>query len=205
MKNKIISVIIFAGIIVTNVLSQDDESRYGDIKYEKISTEGGLVFTMAESGSGGGIFFALPFGSLFHAGIAADAFFIRDSKQIEYVDPYYGGVYQMNKINNVYIFDVQVTIKRRLFAEDLDDSFRPFLSGGFGPVFGMNFPEDTNLRDQYEWSFGGFVGGGVDITFDKKYFFGVRGQYRFIPFSRRLGETKNHTMFELRFEIGRRF
>ena len=59
----------------------------------------------------------------------------------------------MNKINNVYIFDLQMTLKRRLFAEDLDDSFRPFISGGFGPVFGMNFPEDESLKDQYEWSF----------------------------------------------------
>ncbi len=192
-------------IIFSTALAQDDRNTYSKEKFEKITTEAGLVFTMAESGSGAGAFFALPFGSLFHAGIAIDAFFIRDSKQIEYADPYYGGVYQMNKINNVYIFDLQFTVKRRLFAEDLDDSFRPFLTGGFGPVFGMNFPEDDRLADQYEWSIGGFVGGGADITFDKKYFVGVRGQYRIIPFSQRIGETKNHTMFELRFEIGRRF
>jgi hypothetical protein len=160
---------------------------------------------MAESGSGAGAFFSLPFGTLFHAGIALDALFLRDSKQFEYIDPYYGYTYQMNKINNVYIFDMQFTVKRRLFAEDLDDSFRPFLTGGIGPVFGMNFPEDDSLPDQYEWSFGGFVGGGADITFDKKYFVGIRGQYRIIPFSKRLGETKNHTMFELRIELGKRF
>lgn len=151
------------------------------------------------------LFFSLPFGSRFHAGISLDAFFLRDSKQIEYSDPYYGGYYQMNKVNNVYIFDVQLAIKRRLFAEDLDDSFRPFISGGFGPVFGMNFPEDEQLKDEYEWSFGGFIGGGADITFDKRYFIGVRGQYRIIPFSRRLGESSNQSMFELRVEIGRRF
>jgi len=205
MKKIMVLMTMLLGIMVTNVLSQEDSDLYSQDKYEKISTEGGLVFTMAESGSGGGAFFSLPFGSLFHAGVAVDVLFLRDSKQIEYRDPYYGGVYQMNKINNVYIFDFQISIKRRLFADDLDDSFRPFLSGGLGPVFGMNFPEDESKPDQYEWSIGGFVGGGADITFDKKYFVGVRGQYRMIPFSRRLGETKNHTMFELRFEIGRRF
>ena len=205
--NKLILVIfILLGILISTALAQDESNAYSKEKFEQISTEAGLVFSMAESGSGGGAFLALPFGSLFHAGVAFDVYFLRDSKQIEYVDPYYSGrSYQMNKINNVYIFDLQVTIKRRLFAEDLDDTFRPFLSGGFGPVFGMNFPEDDRLPEQYEWSFGGFVGGGADITFDKKYFVGVRGQYRIIPFSRRLGETKNHTMFELRFEIGWRF
>ena len=160
------------------------ENDYDDELFEQNKTEGGLVFSMTESGSGVGMFFSLPFGSKFHAGLSLDAFFVRDSKQIEYADPYYGGYYQMNKINNVYIFDLQMTLKRRLFAEDLDDSFRPFISGGFGPVF---------------------VGGGADVTFDKRYFIGFRGQYRIIPFARRLGETKNQSMFELRLEIGRRF
>lgn len=203
MNKLILIILLLPGILLSTALAQDENNAYSKQKFEQISTEAGLVFTMTESGSGAGAFFALPFGSLFHAGIAFDAFSLRDSKQVEY-STYYG-VYQMNKVNNVYIFDFQVTVKRRLFAEDLDDGFRPFLTGGFGPVFGMNFPEDDSLPDQYEWSFGGFLGGGADITFDKKYFVGLRGQYRIIPFSRRLGETKNHTMFELRFEIGRRF
>ena len=201
----ILLVIMINSFFLVPLLKAQHEDDFKDDIYEENKTEGGLVFSMAESGSGAGAFWGFPFGSVFHAGLTLDAFFLRDSKQVEYVDPYYGGYYQMNKVNNVYIFDLQVAIKRRLFAEDLDDSFRPFLSGGFGPVFGMNFPEDDNLKDQYEWSFGGFVGGGADITFDKKYFIGVRGQYRILPFSRRLGETNNQSMFELRIELGRRF
>ena len=205
MKKLLFIIIILPGIFFSTLLAQDRANTYSKEKFEKIRTEAGLVFAMAETGSGGGAFLSLPFGSLFHAGIAVDVYFLRDSKQIEYADPYYGGVYQMNKINNVYIFDMQFTVKRRLFAEDLHDSFRPFLTGGLGPVFGMNHPEDKSLPKQYEWSIGGFVGGGADITFDKKYFVGVRGQYRIIPFSQRIGETNNHTMFELRLEVGWRF
>jgi hypothetical protein len=204
MKNYFFHSLPILCLLFSLALAQH-ENEYDDELFEQNKTEGGLVFSMAESGSGVGMFFSLPFASKFHAGLSLDAFFLRDSKQIEYADPYYGGYYQINKINNVYIFDLQITLKRRLFAEDLDDSFRPFISGGFGPVFGMNFPEDESLKDQYEWSFGGFVGGGADVTFDKRYFIGLRGQYRIIPFSRKLGETKNQSMFELRMEIGRRF
>jgi hypothetical protein len=199
--NRIFQVLLFAVCLVSLSAAQAEN----ELTFEKSKTEAGAVFTMAETGSGVGAFLGLPFGSRFHAGVSLDAFFLRDSRQIEIADPIYGGYYELNKINNVYIFDFQVTLKRRLFAEDLDDSFRPFLSGGFGPIFGMNFPEDKSLPNQYEWSFGGFIGGGVDVTFEKRYFLGIRGQYRILPFSQRLGETKNHTMFELRFEIGRRF
>jgi hypothetical protein len=96
-------------------------------------------------------------------------------------------------------------LKRRFFAEDMDDSFRPFLSAGFGPIFGMNFPEVDDLENQYRWTAGGFIGGGVDISVDVKYLVSIKAQYRFMPFSKILGETSDHSMFELRFELGRRF
>jgi hypothetical protein len=159
---------------------------------------------MAETGSGFGGFYSIPFGSIFHVGVTFDAFFLRDSKQIDGID-YYGRPYSINDENNVYIFDLMLTIKRRLFAEDLHDSFRPFITGGFGPVYGMNFPENGFYKDQYELSFGGFAGAGADISVDKKFFLSIRAQYRVLPFSRPLGETNNHSMFELRMQIGKRF
>ena len=169
----------------------------------------GLIFTMAETGSGIGGFIAWPlFGSL-HIGFNLDAYFLRDSKQIDF--QYFGTPISINKQNNVYLFDAMLTLKKRLFADDLDDSFRPFLSAGVGPYFGMNFPEDdptpgTEPRpDEYRWTVGGFVGIGVDATINEKVFLGIRGQYRIIPFNEQLGENTNHSMFELRFEIGRRY
>ena len=171
----------------------------------------GFVFTMAESGSGLGGFIAWPLFAGFHFGFNLDAYFLRDSKQI---DTYYyatGTPYSINKQNNVYLFDAMVTLKKRFFADDLDESFRSFLSGGIGPYYGMNFPEFEQTPegeptfDQYRFTVGGFAGAGVDITVNEKMFVGVRAQYRVIPFSKDLGERANHSMFELRFEIGRRY
>jgi len=186
------------------IYAQNEIVSEEDDYLKQAKTEVGFVFTMTETGSGFGAFYALPFGSIFHVGIAIDGFFIRDSKQFDYVD-YYGYQRSINDVNDVYIFDAMITLKRRLFASDMHDSFRPFITGGFGPVYGMNFPKEDRLRDQQEFSFGGFVGAGADISVDKKFFISVRAQYRFIPFSKPLGETNNHSMFELRFEIGKRF
>jgi hypothetical protein len=204
MKYVICFLFIIQLVAIPVAFAQDDEESSLEVYTVKQQTEAGFVFSMAETGSGVGFFLALPFGSRFHVGATIDAFFIRDSKQFDYID-YYGRPNSVNNVNDVYIFDAMITIKRRFFAEEMHDSFRPFLAGGFGPVYGMNFPNLDGLKDQYELTFGGFVGGGVDITVDKKYFVSARAQYRILPFSNYLGETPNHSMFELRFEVGRRF
>jgi hypothetical protein len=205
MKGIYIFIIALLLVSVQLVRAQDNINTDEDVYLKQAKTEAGLVFTMAETGSGFGAFYAIPFGSIFHVGATVNAYFLRDSKQFDYQDPYTGGIYSVNDVNNVYIFDAMITLKRRLFAEDMHDSFRPFLTGGFGPVFGLNNPEDDRLPNQEEWSFGGFVGAGADVSVDKKFFLSVRAQYKILPFSRRLGERSNHSMFELRFELGRRF
>jgi hypothetical protein len=205
MKGIIIFIITLL-FVSSQVLYSQDSLNPDDIhNFKQAKSEAGLVFTMAETGSGVGAFYAIPFGNIFHVGATLNAYFLRDSKQFDYQDPYTGYIYSINNANNVYIFDAMITLKRRLFSEDLHDSFRPFLAGGFGPVYGFNNPEDDRLANQEEWSFGGFVGAGADVSVDKKFFLSVRAQYRILPFSHRLGETSNHSMFELRFELGKRF
>jgi len=204
MKSRFVLSFLLLFVFSQTIYAQKEIPSNEDDYLKQAKTEAGFVFTMAETGSGFGAFFALPFGSIFHAGVALDGFFIRDSKQIEYVD-YYGYMRSINDINDVYIFDIMITLKRRLFAEDMHDSFRPFITGGFGPVYGMNFPKVDRLPNQEEFSFGGFVGAGADISVDKKFFISVRAQYRLLPFTKPLGETSNHSMFELRFELGKRF
>lgn len=167
-------------------------------------TEAGLVFSMAETGSGFGIFMSLPTNIFYHIGVIADVYFLRDSKQINYTD-YYGYPRVVNKENDVYIFDLMFTLKKRLFVEDIHEDVRPFIAGGLGPVFGINFPEDDTLENQHEWTFGGFIGVGADISTDDTFFISMRAQYRIFPFFNPLGEATNHSMFEVRFEIGKRF
>jgi len=204
MKRIILSLLFIQSLLISTAWTQDHDKVLVDDYYNGPKKEAGFVFSMAETGTGFGAFIVWPFSQVYHAGVTFDAFFIRDSRQFEYVD-YYGNFYSINDVNNVYLFDLMITIKRRFFAEDMDDSFRPFLSAGFGPIFGMNFPEVDELENQYGWTAAGFVGGGVDISVDVKYIVSIKAQYRIVPFSKILGETSNHSMFELRFELGRRF
>ena len=184
-------------------------AQLNDESEDQANNHVGFVFTMAETGSGLGGFIAWPLFGGFHIGFNLDAYFLRDANQLDF--DYYGMPVSINKKNNVYLFDAMITLKKRLFADDLDDSFQPFITGGVGPYFGMNFPEydvtpeGSPTFDQYAWTVGGFAGAGVDVNVNEKVFIGIRAQYRVIPFPDVIGERSDHSMFELRFEIARRF
>ncbi len=176
-----------------------------------IKNHRGLAYSLLETGSGLGLFYELPVEGFFHLGLGFDVFMLRDNNQIDYTNPYTGYPSVYGKENNVFLFDLMFTAKKRLLADRVDDSFRPFLIGAVGPVFGMNFPEadrdaeGIKLKDQYRWTAAALIGIGLDADVDGKYFFGFRTQYRFMPFSKQLGERKDHSMIDIRLEIGQRF
>lgn len=207
-KNKIYLLFISV-ILVSSVMAQSD-LMYEEEVY-KIRKQAGFVLSVAESGTGIGGFVGWPIENSFHIGLTLDAFFLRDTDQVDYYDQYTLTPISLNKKNNAYIFDLFLTIKKRLFVEDLDDNFQPFYTAAVGPVFGMNFPEyeytidGKKAHDQYNWTLGGYIGAGVDITSSINYFFSIRAQYIFMPFTKVIGETKNHSMFEIRLELGFRY
>ncbi len=176
-----------------------------------ITSHRGVAYSLLETGSGLGLFYELPVVGFLHLGLGFDAFMIRDNNQIDYVNPYTGYPAVYGKENNVFIFDLMITAKQRLFVDKVDDSFRPYITGAIGPVFGMNFHEEdkdplgNKLHDQYRWTAAAILGAGLDADVDGKYFFGLRVQYRIMPFFEKLGERKNHSMIDIRLEIGQRF
>jgi len=198
---SLLAIIICSGIVT---------AQEPDVNTFKPKNQVGFVFSMAETGSGLGGFISWPLFGRMHFGFSLDVYFLRDSNQIDFIT-WNGVPASINKKNNVYLFDAMLNLKRRFFEDDLDDSFRPFLAAGIGPYYGINFPESNQtdsgvpLSDQYLWTVGGYLGAGVDISVNEKLFIGIRGNYRIVPFSDYLGERENHSMFELRFEIGQRY
>jgi hypothetical protein len=206
---KIIKIMVILAVLSMVAAAQDNEWT----EEERTHRQGGIVFTMAETGSGFGGYFSWPLFKYYHIGFATDVLFIRDSQEFTYTDYYYGPI-SINKINNVYLLDFFFIAKRRLFAESMDEGFRPFITAAFGPIYGINHPEKWakrpppygyGLTNTADLTLGGFFGLGVDVNAGTTYFFSIRAQYRIMPFSEQIGETADHSMIELRFELGKRF
>lgn len=207
MPNHILRGLIIISLIVGISLAQPALTDQNVIE-NKDRRQAGIVLTMAETGSAIGGFMVWPIFKNFHIGPTLDFYFLRDTRQIDLYNYYYNVPYSINKENNVYLLDFLITAKRRFFRESLDDSFRPFLTGAVGAIYGMNFPEENayvKKKNEFALTFGGFFGTGVDICIGDRNLISVRAQYRIMPFPTRIGETSDHSMFELRFELGQRF
>ncbi len=176
-----------------------------------IMNQWGIAFSVLEGGTGVGGFIempltgllAVPLGDYVHIGATADIFFIRDSKEYQYSDGY--NVYVFNRQNNVYMGDFLVTLRKRLFVRELHDSFQPFVMLSAGGIYGINFPEDKTRPREQAFALTAAGAAGVNAIVDKVYLFGIRLQYRYVNFGRRVGESNDHSTLDLRLELGRRF
>ncbi|MBD3224435.1 MAG: hypothetical protein GF313_06885 [Caldithrix sp.] len=193
--------IIFIIFLLPAVLFGQFEEYIQEDPLPKHQPQTGAAFTVLESGSGIGAFYKYPLQNYFHVGATLSGYYLRDSEQFDVY--WYGYPITINKQNNVYLIDLMFSLKKRLMADKIDDSLRPYVSLSAGPVYGMNFPEDDQLENQFDYAISGGLSAGVEAVFSTNYIFGIRFQYRFMKFHERLGEEQDHSMFDLRIEIGK--
>lgn len=198
-------------LILAILLPLQSQAQYEDYLQEDPEPTsqafGGGAFTMLENGSGFGVFYEWPLPAFLSVGSVLNFYMLRDNGQVDYYDPYYGYPVTYGKVNNVYLFDLGLKLKKRLFAREIDDQFRPFVAATAGPMFGMNFPEVKSLDNQYSWALSGGLAAGVDILLDTGYVIGFQLQYRVMHFTTELGELDkgNFPTLDLRLELGKAY
>ncbi len=180
--------------------------------------EYGMDLTIAMSGFGIGGTYRIALPNMYHLGLNADFYMMRDENEITYYD-YYGYPIERNKFNRLFFLPVNAELKKRLFAESIEESFRPYLVGQAGLTFGMNFPQTDSYdyqrltpeersklpkNNEYQFTMNFALGAGVDISTSQDFFVSVRPQVRFIYFPDAIAGKKNHTTFEIRIELGKR-
>ncbi|GAB4336506.1 MAG: hypothetical protein Kow0037_17850 [Calditrichia bacterium] len=182
--------------------------------------EYGFDLSIAMSGTGLGGFYRKALPGYFLFGASANIYMMRDEKEFSYYnpyDPYQPYPVQINKFNRFFVLPVSVELKRRLFMDSVDDSFRPYLLTSGGLSFGINFPRKDQIsrlpeEEQYKyptdtelgWALNFAIGFGVDFTTHENYYLTIRPQYRFIYFPDEIALKKNHSNFEIVFELGKR-
>lgn len=204
MKQRVIFIFLFLIIMPFSVFAQYEKYLLKDPE-PKVYKQGGVAFSVVELGTGIGGFYSVPLKHFWHVGISSDFFLLRDENQIDIIDPWTGIPVTINKENNAYVLDLMFSLKKRLLARKIDDSLRPFLAAGAGPMYGINFPIDKKKKDEYRWAWSVFGAAGVDIALESMYFLGLRLQYRVIKFNQTFTGKKDHSTFDIRLEIGKFF
>lgn len=176
----------------------------------------GITLAMSGFGLGGYYRFALP--AFFHVGASLDFYLMRDEYEFTGYD-IYGYPIQVNKFNRLFLIPFSVEVKKRLFQNDIEEGFRPYLVGSGGLTFGMNFPRENDFErsylppseqerlpedNEFRFTFNFAIGFGIDITTNENFYFSLRPQYRIIYFPESIAGRNNHSNFEIRAELGKR-
>ncbi len=104
-----------------------------------------------------------------------------------------------------YTFTVPmiVGIKKRLFREVIEDSFRTFLVAEAGPVYGVAFPTkdpfSENIKNgNHAFSFRAFAGLAVEFGKMDDRAFGITLGTHYLEFPENLGEKKDYNGIDIR-------
>jgi hypothetical protein len=116
----------------------------------------------------------------------------KDDNEVEYYD-YWGQSFIPGKINRFLLFPVLFGVQYRLFADDITDSFRPYVNAGAGPTMVLVHPyrdESTGEQMDYfksigyahpRYTVGGYIGAGAFFGSDMGSLSGINIRYYFVP------------------------
>lgn len=116
----------------------------------------------------------------------------KDDNEVEYYD-YWGQSFIPGKINRFLLIPIQFGIQYRLFADDITDSFRPYINAGAGPTMVLVHPyRDENTGEQMDYfrslglarpkyTVGGYIGAGAFFGSDMGSLSGINIRYYVVP------------------------
>ena len=169
-KFRFILVLIFA-------LSITNAQRIGELAPEKPPMEfppmaWGVDLMFSEGGFGLGTFLRKSFDYNLTGFVDFSISESKEEREIEYIDVF-GRRIIRNKKNRALLLPVNFGLQYRLFAKQLTDSFRPYVTGAVGPTMVLESPflKDGQQIDFFEalkysrlkYTVGGYVGFGADI------------------------------------------
>lgn len=111
----------------------------------------------------------------------------KDENEVEYYD-YFGQSFVPGKINRFLMIPLLFGVQYRLFADDITDSFRPYVNAGAGPTVVLAAPYEREFFNSLSYArshytVGGYIGLGAFFGSDLGSLSGINIRYYYIPFS----------------------
>lgn len=115
---------------------------------------------------------------------------LKDDREMEYVDPYYGFKIVYGKVNRALLIPLVFGINHRIFSETITDNLRPYIIAGVGPTMVVVSPyyKDDEILEYFtslkyakaQYTLGGQLGIGANFGLSKKNVLGLEMKYNMI-------------------------
>ena len=157
----------------------------------------GLDVLISNDGFGLGTFYTRQFTEDLYGFVTLSISEAKDDREVEFTD-FYGNSFVPGKLNRFMVVPLTFGIQRRLFREEIVETFRPYVNIGAGPalIYSAPFTEITVLpsggltfkqveffeslgQGKAHYTVGGYIGVGANFGADRSNLFGVNFRYYF--------------------------
>ena len=161
----------------------------------------GIDLDLSNNGFGMGFFYRHEYDDELSGMINFTISDVKDNSEVEQYD-WYGNTVIPGKLNRLMMMPLFVSVQYRLFKDDIDDNFRPYITGGLGPAMILVAPYATYTDDGYggmqqnqidfftslkyaqpRYTVGGFIGAGLYFGSQQGSMTGISMRYLYIPYS----------------------
>lgn len=157
----------------------------------------GLDILLSNDGFGLGTFYRRQFHPDLYGFVSFSISDSKDGREVERFDPYTQVSFVPGKLNRFLVMPLTFGLQRRLFREDIMDTFRPYFNLGAGPalIFAAPFTEivQSGASTSYQqveffkslgkgrahYTATAFLGVGANFGSDKSNLFGLNLRYYF--------------------------
>ncbi len=156
------------------------------------STQGlGFDLVFSNSGFGIGFFWQKFFNPnlLLYTNLLISGARNTDEFEVRYYNYNTGRIEEFvpNKVNRLYMFPFTIGLQHYIFADELVESFKPFLNLGVGPTFIIATPYQREFFNAFGYAqfytrFGASVGAGAELSSVASTVLSLNIKYYYIPF-----------------------
>jgi len=194
-------------LIVFSSVATGQEMKGMSVERQDDRKTADLYLNLSSSGTGAGFrvyFYSINPETKVSLGIQVSG--VRGENEYTYFDPYTYSYYRGNRNFFTLMAPMTIGIKHRMWKNEIESDFRPYVMAEVGPVFGIAFPAGEGFnhgfrKGQGQLTGGAFFGFGVDFGDQTQRTFGVSIGMHYIAFPESLGEKKTYKGFDVRFSI----
>lgn len=158
----------------------------------------GLDILISNDGFGLGTFYRREFSENLHGFISFSISESKDDREVDRYDPYTQVTFVPGKLNRFLVFPLMFGVQRRMFKDDITETFRPYVNAGAGPtmIFAAPFVEFVPAvsggvaaqqveffkslgKGQAHYTAAAYIGFGANFGVDRSNIFGVNFRYYF--------------------------
>lgn len=191
--NKIISALFFLTSLLcsqskdSSIVFSSPEPEITKPQQSMLDDAWGIDILLSNNGFGLAGFYRHEYSRNLYGNVTFGIAESKDDNEVEYYD-YWGQSFVPGKINRFLMMPLLFGVQYRLFADDITDSFRPYINAGAGPTIILAAPYNREYFNSlgYARSYytvGGFIGAGAFFGSDMGSLSGINIRYYYVPFS----------------------